>query len=64
MRDALPVPIEGDPESGIWTVDGMPMILVPRHFWMAVHWESEKRFGVDANEATVCCELIGCLHLV
>jgi hypothetical protein len=26
------VPIEVDDASGVWSVDGMPMILVPRHF--------------------------------
>ena len=51
MTDALPVPVEVDAETGVWTVDGMPMILVPRHFWMAVHQETEQRIGIEANTA-------------
>lgn len=51
MNNELPVPVMTDPETGVWTVDGMPMILVPRHFWMAVHRETEARFGIEANEA-------------
>ena len=51
MECDLPVPVEVDPETGIWSVDGMPMILVPRHFWMAVHKETEQRIGVEANQA-------------
>ena len=26
------VPIEVDPETGIWSTDGLPMIYLPRHF--------------------------------
>ena len=26
------VPIDVDPETGIWTTDGLPMIYLPRHF--------------------------------
>lgn len=51
MSDSLPVPVSVDPDTGVWSVDGMPMILVPRHFWMAVHEETEKRYGIEANEA-------------
>jgi hypothetical protein len=49
MSDSLPVPVSVDPDTGVWSVDGMPMILVPRHFWMAVHEATEKRFGVEEN---------------
>ncbi len=43
------VPIEVDPQTATWSVDGVPMILVPRHFWVAVHRETEAAFGVEAN---------------
>jgi hypothetical protein len=32
MTEQLPVPVRVDPETGEWSVDGIPMILVPRHF--------------------------------
>ncbi|MDP6788836.1 MAG: DUF5943 domain-containing protein [Rhodospirillales bacterium] len=47
----LPVPVEVDPETGTWSVDGQPMILMPRHFWAFVQMEAEKRFGVEAFQA-------------
>ena len=47
----LPVPVKVDPETGIWTVDGQPMVLVPRHFWAFIQMECEKRFGVEATGA-------------
>ncbi|KQW20937.1 hypothetical protein ASC80_12285 [Afipia sp. Root123D2] len=28
------VPIRVDPETGIWTTDGLPMIYLPRHFYL------------------------------
>lgn len=43
------VAIEVDPGTGAWSVDGVPMILVPRHFWVAVHKETEAAAGVEAN---------------
>ena len=49
MKDLLPVPVSVDPDTGVWTVDDMPMILVPRHFWMTVHSKMEKRYGVEEN---------------
>ncbi len=40
--------IEVDEASGEWRVDGMPMILVPRHFLVNNHVASEKAIGVEA----------------
>lgn len=40
--------IQVDEATGEWTVDGMPMILVPRHFLVNNHVASEKAIGVDA----------------
>lgn len=39
------VPIEVDDESGAWSVDGMPMILVPRHFFVNNHAAIESALG-------------------
>lgn len=41
------VPIEVDDASGVWTVDGMPMILVPRHFFVNNHIAVETALGID-----------------
>ncbi|HTZ80938.1 MAG TPA: DUF5943 domain-containing protein, partial [Stellaceae bacterium] len=49
MPSPLPVPVEVDAETGIWSVDGQPMVLVPRHFWAFVQMESERRFGAEAT---------------
>ena len=49
MNCDLPVPVEVDAETGVWSVNGMPMILVPRHFWMAVHSETQQRVGVEVH---------------
>ena len=45
----LPVPVVVDPETGAWSVDGMPMMLVPRHFWAFIQMECERKFGIDAT---------------
>ena len=39
------VPIEVDDASGVWSVDGMPMILVPRHFFVRNHLAIEAGLG-------------------
>ena len=41
------VPIEVDSATGEWSVDGVPMILVPRHFFLNNHLavESERAPG-------------------
>ena len=39
------VPIEVDASSGEWSVDGMPMILVPRHFFLNNHRAIECALG-------------------
>lgn len=49
MSNPLPVPVEVDAETGIWSVDGQAMVLVPRHFWAFVQMECERRFGADAT---------------
>jgi predicted hydrocarbon binding protein len=39
------VPIEVDDATGVWTVDGIPMILVPRHFFLNNHQAIESALG-------------------
>lgn len=39
--------IEVDEDTGEWCVDGMPMILVPRHFLVNNHVASEQAMGVE-----------------
>ena len=39
------VPIEVDASTGEWSVDGMPMILVPRHFFLNNHLAIESALG-------------------
>ena len=42
------VPIAVDEATGEWTVDGVPMILVPRHFFLNNHHAVESALGVDS----------------
>lgn len=44
----LPVPVDYDPETGRWSVDGQPMILLPRHYYVFIQMELEQRFGIAA----------------
>ena len=47
MTDQLPVPVRVDPETGEWSVDGMPMILVPRHFIVNNQRAVEEQLGYE-----------------
>jgi predicted hydrocarbon binding protein len=42
------VPIEVDEATGVWTVDAIPMILVPRHFFVNNHAAIEAALGEQA----------------
>jgi predicted hydrocarbon binding protein len=42
------VPIEVDPETGVWTTDNLPMIYVPRHFFVNNHTSVEAALGREA----------------
>ncbi|MDQ2733486.1 MAG: DUF5943 domain-containing protein [Pseudomonadota bacterium] len=46
----VPVPVDVDPESGEWSSEGQPMILIPRRFFVFIQMESERRFGLDATQ--------------
>lgn len=39
------LPIDVDAETGIWKTDGLPMIYVPRHFFVNNHVEAEAAIG-------------------
>ncbi len=41
------VPIDVDPATGVWTTDGLPMIYVPRHFFVNNHQAIEASLGVE-----------------
>ncbi len=45
MSEQLPVPVRVDPETGEWSVDGVPMILVPRHFFVNNQRAVEEQLG-------------------
>jgi len=42
------LPIEVDPESGVWTTDALPMLYVPRHFFTNNHVAIEAALGREA----------------
>ena len=42
------LPIEVDSETGIWTSDALPMLYVPRHFFVNNHMGIEEVLGADA----------------
>ena len=42
------VPIDVDPETGIWTSDGLPMLYMPRHFFINSHQAAEEALGQEA----------------
>ena len=45
------VPIEVDPETGIWTTNGLPMMYLPRHFMVNMQQTIEAAMGVEAYRA-------------
>ena len=45
------VPIDVDPETGIWRTDGMPMIYLPRHFLVNMQKGVEAAIGAEAYRA-------------
>jgi predicted hydrocarbon binding protein len=42
------VPIEVDKDTGVWTTDGLPMLYVPRHFFVNNHAAVEAALGRQA----------------
>ena len=45
------VPIEVDDETGVWSTDSLPMLYVPRHFFINNHKAVEEALGVEKYAA-------------
>ena len=45
------VPIDVDPATGIWTTDGLPMIYMPRHFFVNYYTAMDRELGRDRHAA-------------
>ena len=41
------LPIDVDPNTGVWTTDALPMLYVPRHFFTNNHVAVEEALGRD-----------------
>lgn len=41
------LPIEVDSETGVWTTDALPMLYVPRHFFINNHVAVEQALGIE-----------------
>ncbi|MEC8082473.1 MAG: DUF5943 domain-containing protein [Pseudomonadota bacterium] len=41
------MPIEVDDETGVWTTDALPMLYVPRHFFVNNHMGIEDEIGAE-----------------
>lgn len=41
------LPIEVDSETGVWTSDALPMLYVPRHFFINNHVAVEEALGAE-----------------
>jgi hypothetical protein len=52
-QSAPKLPILVDDETGIWTTDGMPMIYIPRHFYVNHHEAFEKAFGREVLQGVL-----------
>ncbi len=42
------LPIDVDPNTGVWTTDALPMLYVPRHFFTNNHVAVEEALGEEA----------------
>lgn len=47
------IPIDVDPETGIWRTDGLPMIYLPRHFLVNLQKGIEAALGVEAYRSMI-----------
>lgn len=41
------LPIHVDDDSGVWTTDALPMLYMPRHFYINIHKAIEAQIGPD-----------------
>lgn len=46
-KHAPELPIEVDSETGVWTTDALPMLYVPRHFFVNNHMGIEEELGAE-----------------
>lgn len=47
MKNDPALPIEVDSETGVWQTDGLPMLYVPRHFFVNNHDMVEEAMGKE-----------------
>ncbi len=47
MKTAPQLPIEVDSDTGVWTTDALPMLYVPRHFFINNHRAIEDELGAE-----------------
>jgi len=47
MKTAPQLPIEVDSDTGVWTTDALPMLYVPRHFFINNHQAIEEELGAE-----------------
>jgi predicted hydrocarbon binding protein len=52
-KDDLPVSVVVDSDTGSWSVNGQPMVLVPRHFLVFTQMEFENEIGVEATRRVI-----------
>lgn len=45
------VPISVDPATGIWSTDGLPMIYMPRHFFVNYYAAMDRELGRERHAA-------------
>ena len=60
------IPIKVDPDTGVWSTNGLPMIYMPRHFFVNAHLSAEtalteetysrQLYAVGHKSAWVWCE--------
>lgn len=46
-KHAPQMPIEVDDQTGVWTTDALPMLYVPRHFFINNHMAIEEELGAE-----------------
>lgn len=51
MAHAPEMPISVDDETGVWTTDALPMLYVPRHFFVNNHMGIEEEIGAERYAA-------------
>lgn len=47
------LPIEVDPGTGVWSTDGLPMIYMPRHFFVNNHIAAAQALGRERHAAAL-----------